>query len=870
MAAQRGNFIFLLEFLRLLLFVSTVYGFAYAPNFITKIIEEQTSIVPQRYILPHPTSDCNGAIDAASDHSNNDAEMRIGDRSKPSFVKTRFPPEPNGYLHLGHAKAISFNFAVARSFGGVCHMRLDDTNPSKEDAEYVQSILEDVMWVQDGLYDGLEVPWYGKVRKTSDYFGFIYDCAVALIKSGDAYVDSLSAEEMREYRGSLTEPGRDSPYRNRSMDENLQLFSDMKAGAYPDGALVLRAKIAMDSPNINMRDPALYRIKHESHQETGDEWCIYPMYDFSHPIADAIEGITHSLCTLEFEDHRPFYDWTINKLCNVGLLHAQPQQIEFSRLNIKSTVLSKRKLIQLVQEKHVEGWDDPRLPTLSGLRRRGLPPASLRLFCERVGISKADSNIDYSVLEDCVRETMDSSCPRAFAVLEPLLVTITNLSDNLLESFEVDRHPKLPKGQRTIPFGRSLYIERSDFFDLDGPEGENSSGVVPSGFKRLLPNDRVRLRYAYVIECQNVVRDPVSREPIELQCRYFPETRSGVTPEGMARVKGIIHWVDALTAVKCTVNQYDRLFSSEEPGKESGDFLQDINPNSLSILDNVFVEPSVVTDVVTLLEQIKNQDKSKKAVIYPSSLSYQFERNGYFALDKASTDRTILRFNRVVTLRDTWDVEKSDRKDVAQRNRGIGSKMKGPSDEAQPGNDSIEGIRRVAIRAAKIVSVEPHPDAESLIVCQVDCGDTPEKDYPETRTVVAGLAGKIPSDQLIGRKVLAITNLKPAKMRGIESTAMLLAASNGREGDDEIVQLLEVPESVPVGELVSFEGKEPPLPDILLKSKGALKAWERAKANLRVNQDGEATYTDETGSSHRILTSDGPIRMSTLTNASIQ
>jgi glutaminyl-tRNA synthetase len=868
MTVLRGNFIILVGLLQLLAVVKIALGFAYAPNFITKIIEEQTSIVPQRYILQHPTIDSNGVTETLSARDNGAEDPEMG--SSKSTVKTRFPPEPNGYLHLGHAKAISFNFAVARSFGGVCHMRLDDTNPSKEDTEYVQSILEDVKWVQGGLYDGLDVPWEGKVRKTSDYFGFIYDCAVALIQSGDAYVDSLTADEMREYRGSLTEPGKDSPYRNRSIEENLQLFRDMKAGVFPDGALVLRAKIAMDSPNINMRDPALYRIKHESHQETGDEWCVYPMYDFSHPIADAIEGITHSLCTLEFEDHRPFYDWTVNKLLDAGLLTTKPQQIEFSRLNIKSTVLSKRKLIQLVQEKHVEGWDDPRLPTLSGLRRRGFPPAALRLFCERVGISKADSNIDYSVLEDCVRETMDSTCPRAFAVLEPLLVTLTNLSDDILETFEVDRHPKLPMGQRTIPFGRSLYIERSDFFDLNGPEGEASNAVIPPGFKRLLPNSRVRLRYAYVIECHNVIRDPVSLKPIELQCTYFPETRAGVTPDGMDRVKGIIHWVDAATSVRCTVNQYDRLFSTEEPGRESGDFLQDINPKSLSVLKNVLVEPSVATDAVTLLEQMKNQIGLKNTAIYSSSLSYQFERNGYFALDKTSNDQTNLCFNRVVTLRDTWEVEKADKKNVSQRNRGGGVTSKGTSDESQSGSEMIEGIRRVAIRAAKIVSVEPHPDAESLIVCQVDCGDTPAADSPGTRTVVVGLAGKIRAEQLVGRKVLAITNLKPAKMRGIESTAMLLAASNGMEETDEIVELLEVSDAVPVGELAFFEEKEPPLPDTMLKSKGALKAWELAKAKLRVNQHGEAVYLDESGSSHRILTSYGPVRMPTLTNAFIQ
>jgi glutaminyl-tRNA synthetase len=864
-----------LQLLTTSILVRNTYGFAYAPNFITKIIEDQTSLVPQGYIQQQQST---GQDDDDEDsNSFAAATATVGQKDENNMdvgtpqVKTRFPPEPNGYLHLGHAKAISFNFAVARSFGGVCHMRLDDTNPSKEESEYVQSILEDVLWVQDGLFDGKEVPWDGNVRKTSDYFDFIYDCAVALIKSGDAYVDSLTADEMREYRGSLNEPGTDSPYRTRTVDENLQLFHDMKSGQYPDGAHVLRAKIAMDSPNMNMRDPTLYRIKHESHQETGDTWCMYPMYDFSHPIADAVEGITHSLCTLEFEDHRPFYDWTVSKLRCSGLLATRPQQIEFSRLNIKSTVLSKRKLIQLVQEKHVKGWDDPRLPTLSGLRRRGFPPAALRLFCERVGISKADSNIDYSVLEDCVRETMDFSCRRAFAILDPLLVTITNVDDDFMKTFHVDRHPKMDMGQRTIPFHKTLYIERSDFFDVDGPEGKLSGGIIPSGFKRLLPNGRVRLRYAYVLECHTVIRDPVTQEPVELQCTYFPETRAGVTPEGMERIKGIIHWVDALTAVRCTVNQYDRLFTADEPGTESGDFLKDINPNSLTVLNNVLVEPSVADDAMVTLETIRKQGDSGQVTTYPSSLSYQFERNGYFALDRSSTERDNLTFNRVVTLRDTWDVDKADKKIVTQRNRG-GSNSKATSDETQSGNETIEGIRRVSIRAAKIISIEPHPDAENLLVCQVDCGDKSEttENVPETRTVVAGLAGKISSEQFIGRKVLVITNLKPAKMRGVESTAMLLAASNGMEGNDEIVELLEVPDVVPVGELVSFEGKEPSIPDLMLKSKGALKAWDRAKALLTLNQDGEAIYADESGSSHRMLTSGGPIRASMLTNAIIR
>ncbi|EED96383.1 tRNA synthetase, partial [Thalassiosira pseudonana CCMP1335] len=538
-------------------------------------------------------------------------------------ITTRFPPEPNGYLHLGHAKAVSFNFAVARVFAngkGRCHMRLDDTNPSKEDEEYVQSILEDVRWIQQGENVG---PWFGDVRKTSDYFQLIYDAAIYLIENGEAFVDELSAEEMREYRGTLTEPGKDSPWRTRSVEENLDLFKKMRNGDFPDGKYVLRAKIDMSSPNLNMRDPVIYRIKHESHQATGDEWCIYPMYDFSHPISDAVEGISHSLCTLEFEDHRPLYDWTAERALKAGLVDVQPRQIEFSRLNLKYTVLSKRKLIKLVEDKFVSGWDDPRMPTLSGIRRRGVPPSAIRLFCERMGISKTDSNIDFTIMEDCAREVMDGESPRAFAILDPLKVTIKNWSGSL-ENFEVPRHPKREElGDRTVPFGSSLYIERSDFFDLEAPKG----------FKRLLPDGKVRLKYAYVISCDEVVRDPTTNEPVELVCSYYPETRAGVTPEGEARVNGIIQWVEASTAARCQVMQYDRLFKTEEPGKESDNFTDDINTESLQVLDNVIVEPSVAIDAL--------------------SLTYQFERSGYFALDSSSTEKNLV-FNRVVTLRDTW------------------------------------------------------------------------------------------------------------------------------------------------------------------------------------------------------------------------
>ena len=834
-----------------LLFISvfsSATSLAYAPNFITKIIQEETGTEPVGLL-----SVADGSDGAVKDSGTDDDNASLKGRKTIEMVKTRFPPEPNGYLHLGHAKAASFNFAVARMFGGVCHMRLDDTNPTKEDQEYVDSILEDVRWIQSGLYDeSLGDPWDGSVRKTSSYFDQIYDCAVALIKSGDAYVDSLSAEEMREYRGTLKEPGKDSPFRTRSIEENLELFEGMKNGDFDEGKHVLRAKIDMSSPNVNMRDPTLYRIKHESHQETGDKWCIYPMYDFSHPISDALEGISHSLCTLEFEDHRPFYDWTVEKLLASGLIEAQPRQIEFSRLNVQSMVLSKRKLIQLVQSKIVSGWDDPRMPTMSGMRRRGVPPAALRLFCERVGISKTDSNIDLTNLEDCIRETMDVTCPRAFAVLQPLLVTITNWKD-AMDDFEVDRHPKIPEmGNRTIPFGGSVYIERSDFFDAEGPEGHLTDGKAPKGFKRLLLNDKVRLRYAYVIECNDVVRDPDTNEPVELKCTYIPDTRSGNTPEGMKRVNGIIHWVEASTAVKVNVNQYDRLFSTEEPGKESGDFLTDLNPKSLDILDGAVVEPSVALDAATTMASAK-REKS-----YLSSLAYQFERTGYYALDKDSTvDRLV--FNRVSTLRDTWGAVKK----TEARTRG-GQRQ----DQLRSDSKDVEDVLRVSLRASTILSVSPHPEADSLLVCQVDCGDKTEEGEVAPRTVVAGLAGKIPVDNLVGEKVVAVTNLKPAKMRGIESTAMLLAAVKEKDGSEK-VELLQVPGSVPNGELLGFEGKAPASPDTMLKSKGALKAWERAKSCIRTNAESVVEYFDEERS-YGLVSSGGPIVVQSLCNGVIQ
>lgn len=636
--------------------------------------------------------------------------------------------------------------------------------------------------------------------------------------------------------------------------------SQMKNKECKEGEHVLRAKIHMSSPNINMRDPTLYRIKHESHQETGDKWCIYPMYDFSHPISDALEGITHSLCTLEFEDHRPFYDWTIEKLLPTGLITARPRQIEFSRLNIQSTVLSKRKLIQLVEQEHVNGWDDPRMPTLSGMRRRGVPPAALRLFCERVGISKTDSNIAYSALEDCIRLEMDESTPRAFCVLKPLKVTLTNWDDGNIENFEVSRHPKLDHmGTRVIPFGQEIYIERSDFYDLDGPEGRANNGKIPMGYKRLLLGKMVRLRYAYVIQCDEVVRDPETQDPIELKCSYLPDTRAGnKTQAGMSPVNGIIHWVEGSNAVQCTVNLYDRLFQVEEPGKESGDYLKDLNPTSLEVLHGVLVESSVAMDVEKHLKKTEQNSS-----LYPSSLAYQFERSGYFALDKATKDKSKLVLNRVVTLRDTWDVRLNQERNA--RNRGRGASKESSSPSTAPSGPKADALR-VAFRAATIVQVGPHPEAVNLLVCQVDCGDVADDGSPEFRTVVAGLAGKISTETMVGKKVVAVTNLKPARMRGIESAAMLLAASDSEDN----VELINVPEGVANGELLSLEGMGPSEPDVMMKSKGALKAFERVIESLKVNNKGEAIWVDERGQPHRLETSAGSVCTESLKDVVIQ
>ena len=526
-------------------------------------------------------------------------------------IVTRFPPEPNGHLHIGHAKSIHLNFGVANEFAGKCFMRFDDTNPVKEDEQYVEGILKDVRWLG---YD-----WGEDLTYASDYFEQLYEFAEELIQKGNAYVESLNAKEIRDLRGTLTEPGKDSPYRERSVEENLALFRKMREGEYEDGSLVLRAKIDMSSPNINLRDPVLYRIRKVSHQRTGDKWCIYPLYDFTHGLSDALEGVTHSLCTLEFEDHRPLYNWILAEVSAPCL----PRQIEFSRLNLRYSVLSKRRLIQLVEEGHVEGWDDPRMLTLSGLRRRGYPASAVRLFCERIGISKSDNNIEMNVLEDCAREELDKTAPRAMAVLKPLKVVITNYPENQTEEFEPARHPKNPEmGSRKVPFSREIYIDQDDFREDPPPK-----------YFRLSPGKEVRLRYAYVIRCDEVIYE--NSKVVELRCTYDQATRSGAKAEGR-KVKGIIHWVSAQHAVTTEIRLYDRLFAAPHPGRNDpeGNFLNDLNPESVEVINDCKAEPELSTAV-------------------PEDV-FQFERVGYFCVDANNSRPDALVFNRTVTLRDTW------------------------------------------------------------------------------------------------------------------------------------------------------------------------------------------------------------------------
>ena len=532
-------------------------------------------------------------------------------------VATRFPPEPNGYLHIGHAKSICLNFGLAADFGGTCNLRFDDTNPAKEEVEYVDSIIEDVRW--------LGFDWQDRLYYASDYFERMYACAVSLIERGLAYVDQLSADETRAYRGTLTEAGRNSPHRDRPIEESLDLFARMRAGEFAEGASVLRAKIDMSSPNMNMRDPALYRIKKARHHRTGDRWCIYPMYVYAHPLSDAFEGITHSICTLEFEDHRPFYDWVVAH-CETG---ATPRQIEFARLNLTYTVLSKRKLLLLVQEGHVAGWNDPRMPTLSGLRRRGFTPEAIRSFCERIGVAKRDSVVDVKLLEHAVRDDLNRRAPRVMSVLQPLAVVVENYPEGQVEEFEVQVNPEDPgAGTRTAPFARTLFIEQDDFRE-----------VPPPKYHRLFPGNEVRLRGAYLVRCTGVVKDDAGRV-VELRCTYDPASRGGAAPDGR-KVKSTIHWTSAAHSVPATVRLYDALFTREAPDDESEglDWRAHLNPASLVTLAGARVETATAR--------------------LPVGTTVQFERLGYFCVDADSAPNAPV-FNRTITLKDSWaKIEKS-------------------------------------------------------------------------------------------------------------------------------------------------------------------------------------------------------------------
>ncbi|HEX4989256.1 MAG TPA: glutamine--tRNA ligase/YqeY domain fusion protein [Candidatus Binatia bacterium] len=536
-------------------------------------------------------------------------------------IHTRFPPEPNGYLHIGHAKSICLNFGLAGEFGGLCNLRFDDTNPSKEDVEYVESIKEDVRW--------LGFDWGDREYFASDYFAQLYQFAIQLIKAGKAYVCDLNADQIREYRGTLTEPGKNSPYRERSIQENLDLFERMKAGEFCDGARTLRARIDMASPNLNMRDPVMYRILHATHHRTGDEWCVYPTYDFAHGQSDSIEGITHSICTLEFEDHRPLYDWFLEQL---NIHH--PQQIEFARLNLTYTALSKRKLLQLVQQGHVSGWDDPRMPTLAGFRRRGYTPGAIRTFCERIGVAKRNSTVDIAMLEHSLREDLNRHAPRVMAVLRPVKVVIENYPEGQVEELDAVNNPEDPSmGTRKVSFSREIYIEQDDFRE-----------EPPKGFFRLSPGREVRLRYAYIVKCIGVVKDSETGEIKEIHCTYDPETKSGLS-QSSRKVKATIHWLSATHAVSAEVRLYDQLFTKEDPddAPQGLDWTANLNSHSLEKLTDCRVEP--------FLTNAKAGER------------YQFERLGYFCVDSVDSSPGGLVFNRAVTLRDTWaKIEKSRRR----------------------------------------------------------------------------------------------------------------------------------------------------------------------------------------------------------------
>jgi glutaminyl-tRNA synthetase len=638
-------------------------------------------------------------------------------------VHTRFPPEPNGYLHIGHAKSICLNFGLASEFGGLCNLRFDDTNPSKEEIEYVESIKTDVRW--------LGFDWADREFYASDYFENLCEFAVRLIRKGKAYVDDLNADQIREYRGTLTEAGKESPYRNRSIHENLDLFERMRAGEFPDGSRVLRAKIDMASPNLNLRDPVLYRILHAEHHRTGNRWCIYPMYDFAHGQCDSIEGITHSICTLEFEDHRPLYDWFLDEL---EIYH--PRQIEFARLNLSRTVMSKRKLLELVREGHVTGWDDPRMPTLSGLRRRGYTPESIRNFCERIGVAKRASMVDAALLEHCLREDLNKKASRVMAVLRPLRLVIDNYPDGQVEELDALNNPEDPgRGTRKVPFSRVLYIEEEDFLE-----------VPPRKFYRLAPGREVRLRYAYFVQCVGVVKDDTTGRVVEVHCTYDPLTKGGDAPDGR-KVPATLHWVSAVHAVPAEVRLYEHLFTKTDPheGEEGVDFKTSLNPKSLEILRSCKVEPGLGNAL-------------------PGSL-YQFERMGYFCVDTKDSTPGNPVFNRAVTLRDEWAKIQRTEQEV----RTVQKKTPEPSGAP---TISIEDFSKLDLRVGVVREANLVEGADKLVKLGVDIGEG------RIRQVFAGIRSAYPNpEKLLGKRVMVVANLKPRRMKFGLSEGMILAGS---------------------------------------------------------------------------------------------
>ena len=648
-------------------------------------------------------------------------------------VHTRFPPEPNGYLHIGHAKAICLSFGLAEEFGGKCNLRFDDTNPTKEEEEYVQSIIKDVKW--------LGFDWEDRLYFASDYFDQMYEYAVLLIKKGKAYVDDLNAEEIRQYRGTLTEPGKESPYRNRSIEENLELFESMRAGKFENGAKVLRAKIDMAAPNLNMRDPVIYRILHAAHHRTGDKWCVYPMYDWAHGLEDSIERITHSLCTLEFEDHRPLYDWFLEQIDVY-----RPQQIEFARLNLNYTVMSKRKLLELVQKKYVNGWDDPRMPTLSGMRRRGYTPASIRNFCERVGVAKRDSVVDIALLEFAVREDLNKTAPRVMGVLNPLKVIIDNYPEGQAEE-ELDaiNNPEdASAGTRKVPFSKELYIERADF--REDP---------PKKYFRLAPGREVRLRYAYYVTCVDFKKDEKTGEITEVHCTYDPETRGGDSPDGR-KVKATLHWVSAKHAITAEIRLYDRLFTKENPGEDKDvDFKEFLNPNSLEVLSGCRLEPSLA--------------KAEAGDLF------QFERQGYFCVDPDSTKEKLV-FNRTTQLRDTWvKIEKKQQAEQPRPKKVSATSVK--KDVAKMQEITIEDFAKIDLRVGVVKEASLVEGADKLIKLFVDIGED------NSRQVFAGIRSAYQEPEvLVGKKVILVANLKPRQMKFGISEGMVLAGV----GDDRL------------------------------------------------------------------------------------